>query len=309
MGEVLPQSMKLMALAAQDAGISVSGSVAEMLKLQQTGSLISEKVLPHFGRRMREAAKANGGLDAALNSNRVAMNRMMFSISEAADLVFKSGFATGLTELFNTSAESIVGLKELWQSLGAIIGSIFKVMAAGVRAITPTLKAIGSILKGLTDTLGENYSWILATTGAVGILFKLMKHGGWKKLPIVGQFLAILQLIKEAAFWGEELMNIFTQDKIGILYDPRKDKNGIGSGIEGTGFMPDLKNILGAANSSVLSDLSLNNQLMKLLTPAIASMMNITVELNVDGEALGNSMANTNSINNMVDKKVSQVQQ
>ncbi len=63
--EVLPNSLQLMAKAAQDAGLSTSGTVKEMLELQKQGKLVSSEIIPHFSKRMSEAAKANGGLEAA----------------------------------------------------------------------------------------------------------------------------------------------------------------------------------------------------------------------------------------------------
>jgi tape measure domain-containing protein len=62
MGEVMPNAMKIMAESAKDAGLSVSGTMEEMFKLQEQGKLVSSKVLPHFAKNMRLTAAANGGL-------------------------------------------------------------------------------------------------------------------------------------------------------------------------------------------------------------------------------------------------------
>ena len=230
-----------MALAAQDAGISVTGTVAEMLKLQQAGALVSDKVLPHFGKRMREAARANGGLDAALNSNRVAMNRFMFSVQEAANVVFTSGLSKGLTEFFNAAATSVVELKPLWESLGAVFGSVFSILSKGIKAVTPTLKAFGEVLKSITTALGESYAWILTTTTATSILFGVLHKMGKAKiftmnaLPILAQITAMLAAIQEVAFWAEELDNLlFSRNKRGLLYDAETGKTTIAEGyVEG----------------------------------------------------------------------------
>ena len=95
-----------MSKSAKDAGLTLDGSVKSMMALQQTGGLISAKVLPFFAKNMSEAARANGGLENAMNSNRVAMNRFMLSAKEAANTIFTAGLSSGLTEFFNTSAST-----------------------------------------------------------------------------------------------------------------------------------------------------------------------------------------------------------
>lgn len=204
----------------------MDGSVASMMALQQSGSLVSDKVLPHFAKRMSEAARANGGLDKAMLSNRVAMNRLMFSFQEAADLIFKSGFAKGLTELFNELAKSVIELKNLWESLGKVIGSVFSLLADGVALITPTLIALSSVFKSMVDSVGDGREYLLAMIAPAMWLSKIFGGFGWKMIPIVGQFVTLLSLIKEIAFWAEEIDNLlFSRNKIGILYDPRTGAN------------------------------------------------------------------------------------
>lgn len=319
--------MKIMALAAKDAGLSVSGSVAEMLKLQQAGALVSDKVLPHFGKRMREAARANGGLEKAMLSNRVAMNRMMFSIQEAADIVFKSGFAKGLTEFFNTTASSVIELKPLWESLGEVLGSVFHMLAKGIKAVTPTLKAFGEVLRSITKALGESYSWLLLTTGAAGVLFKIIsKMGGTKfflarTLPWVAGLTIALDAIKAIAFWAEEIDNLlFSKNKRGLLYDAKTGQSSLSSGyIEGmkstianslTGwvvsFLADLpqNTIKGAANlwGQGMQN-SLNFAGIKHTVPTL------NIEVSADAQKMGITVAQSPAISQTIDGKIQQAQQ
>jgi len=224
LGEVLPSAIQDMARAAQRAGkidkaLGLNEATAAMFKLQEQGKLISSEILPAFGQILSESASK--GLAGALKSNRVAMNRFVFSMQEAADIIFKGGLATGLTEFFNTTAKSTVELKELWQGLGKVFGAVFRIIAAGVRLITPTLIALGSIVNGLADAYGE--------VGAAAILIfnpfmlGLIHNFGIGILRIMAPVLAIAAGFREAAFWAEELMNLFvTRDKVGILFDPRK---------------------------------------------------------------------------------------
>ncbi len=230
-----------MAKSAGEAGLTVDGTVKSMMELQQKGGLISSKVLPIFAKNMSKAAQANGGLEKAMLSNRVAMNRFMFSVQEAANVVFTSGLSKGLTEFFNAAATSVVELKPLWQSLGTVFGSVFSILSKGIKAVTPTLKAFGEVLKSITTAMGESYAWILTTTTAAGVLFGVIsKVGGaklfaMKTLPILAQITAMLAAIQEVAFWAEEIDNLlFSRNKRGLLYDSATGKTNIGGGyIEG----------------------------------------------------------------------------
>ena len=94
--EVLPNAIQLMAGAAKDAGLSLNGTVKELFKLMEEGKVATNVILPHFSKRMREAAANNGALEKALNSNRVAMNRLMFAAQMASNEIFKAGWAEGL---------------------------------------------------------------------------------------------------------------------------------------------------------------------------------------------------------------------
>lgn len=323
MGEVLPQSMKLMALAAQDAGISVTGTVAEMLKLQQAGALVSDKVLPHFGKRMREAARANGGLDAALNSNRVAMNRFMFSVQEAANVVFTSGLSKGLTEFFNAAATSVVELKPLWQSLGTVFGSVFSILSKGIKAVTPTLKAFGEVLKSITTAMGESYAWILTTTTAAGVLFSVISKVGGAKiftaraLPILAQITALLAAIQEIAFWAEEIDNLlFSRNKRGLLYDSATGQTNIALGTAGLaagtteGYInaiPLMGDLLKWIDKSTLGAIGLPTFFPENYTSKGQTPINITIS--ADAQKLGLEVSKSPAVTSAMQGVVQQAMQ
>lgn len=216
-----------MAKSAKDAGLTVNGTVKEMMELQMKGGLISEKVLPHFAKNMSAAARANGGLEKAMLSNRVAMNRLMFSFQEAGNIIFKSGFGDGLTELFNAMAESVVKLKPLWEALGKIIGSVFRLIAKGVKWVTPMFISMGEVLNSITSQIGSGREYLLAMVGPAAWIGRAF--GGWatKLIPAVAAITSLLTIMKEIAFWAEEIDNLlFSKNKIGVLYDPRTGVNG-----------------------------------------------------------------------------------
>ena len=172
MGEVMPNAIQLMAKAAKDAGLTVNGTVKEMLELQQTGGLISSKVLPHFAQQMRDAAAANGGLEKALQSNRVAMNQMFTSFQMAANDFFTGGFSDGLTAFFKATANMMKDNSLLWSRLGKIVGSVMKGLAWVVeKVLDPALGALGSIMNFLTTVFGD-FSGII-----LGIIVSLTPVG------------------------------------------------------------------------------------------------------------------------------------
>lgn len=231
MGEVLPNAIPLMAKAAKDAGLTVNGTVKEMMELQQKGGLISSKVLPYFSKRMSEAARANGGLNKALESNRVAMNRLMMSTQEGADIFFRSGFGEGLTEFFNTSAEFIRSNSDLWKALGAIVGSVLKGVAKVIKFITPIFETFGFVLRNITDLLGDfsaAVALLLSPMTVMGI--SRMTAGFTTMIPLMGKLKNLFTVLTAAAarfvaplIMGfaalEEMINLFTGEKAGILRD------------------------------------------------------------------------------------------
>jgi len=228
MGEVLPNAIPLMAMAAKDAGLSINGTVKEMMDLQQKGQLISSKVLPFFAKRMSDAARANGGLNKALESNRVAMNRMVMGFQEAGDTIFKSGLSDGLTDLFNTSAESLRELNPLFKSFGKILGSVFHLISRGIDLITPPLRFLGTILDTITDATGK-FSFVVSSVLGAAIFTFLGKAAGLNKffsavkVGMLGILAPVMKVVAALALL-EELLNKFVfKDKVGYMYDPRLD--------------------------------------------------------------------------------------
>ncbi|AGH32169.1 hypothetical protein VPHG_00102 [Vibrio phage 11895-B1] len=206
-----------MAKAAQDAGISISGSVKEMMELQQRGELISAKVLPFFAQRMHEAAVANGGLENALNSNRVAMNRMVTSFQMAGDAMFKSGFGEGLTELFNSIGDMISDNMPLWKALGKIVGGVLSGLADVIDTIiAPALSALGSIFHALTKLFGDFSGWIAAIILRFGVFGQIISKvwgvlGGGKSVvgALIRVFSKFLIPIQFALGLLEEIAEFF----------------------------------------------------------------------------------------------------
>jgi hypothetical protein len=318
-----------MSLAAKDAGLTMDGSVASMMALQQAGGLISDKVLPHFAKRMSEAARANGGLDKAMLSNRVAMNRMVLAFQEAGDLIFKSGFAEGLTELFNTLAEAVVDLSPLWESLGKIIGSVFSLISDGVKAVTPTLIALSNILKSITDALGEGGAFLVTLIGPAMMLLKVIKGLDVTMLalasrvtPWVAGISAALLLFKEMAFWAEEIDNLlFSRDKVGLLFDVRTgnssaagtniaahalgSKANTGMGI-GDSMMASLMNMFTASSIGEFVSRGMGSSINA--GAFLGNKMTIQGVVNIDGNKVGDIISNNQAVKDSIQTEIKKVQ-
>lgn len=288
MGEVLPNAIMIMAKSAKDAGLTTNGTVQEMMALQQTGGLISAKVLPHFAKNMSEAARANGGLNKAMASNRVAMQRMILGLREAADIIFKSGMSKGLTEFFNESAESIISLKELWEGLGKIIGGVFSIAAKVIKAVTPTLVALGSVINSVSDALGDVGAGFLALAPFSHWIVKL----GTRLNPIVAMFTAMAGAIQDAAFWLEELSNVITGGKIGML-NTTGEAMSFGGGGEGY-FNLLSDNVTSPPMMKFMKEIG--NRINQPTTASPAQPLNVILE--VDGEKLSSKLGETESFGN-----------
>ena len=323
MGEVLPNAIPLMAKAAKDAGISVSGTVAELFQLQQQGAVISSKVLPFFAKRMSKAAQANGGLEKALESSRVAMNRFMFGVKEGADTFFKGGYAEGLSDFFNSSSKSIVELAPLWKALGRIVGSALKTIAFGVKVITPVLSAFGTILEFVTDIL-KDFSVILtpafapfltgalvvsmravaSSAGGVGKMFKSMFL--WTTRVLTPLLLIIGALEELANYYGNG-------DKIGILptkasqeanLDKFISENPSYSGVRGVGgkkdygildFLGDLGGMFDSKTKTVGSYNSMSG---------IGVGQPIQVNVQIDGDTVAEAVVERPAFDQGVERKL-----
>lgn len=182
LGDRLPSAVPLMAKAAQDAGLTINGTVAELNDLMQKGKVYSDKILPYFAKRLREFANANGALEAKLKSNRVAMGRMISTYQIAAADFFQSGYGEGLTETFNALADTIGDLGPMFRVLSKIIGAMFKAFAFGLKLVSAPLNFFFTQIEKVTDIFGD---WIITIPAGLGLIY-----------------LALTRITKAAALFG-----------------------------------------------------------------------------------------------------------
>lgn len=180
-GEVIPDAITHMAKAAQDAGISISGTRSELADLMEDGKVFTKDVLPFFNKRIREAYAP--GLEEALKSNKNAMNSLVAAAKIAANEIFTSGWGEGLTVLFNSLAEMIKENETLFTEFGKTMGKVFKGLAWVVEnVLDPVFSALGSILHGVNSAMETFGDWVAAALIPLAryspILGRIIKYFG-----------------------------------------------------------------------------------------------------------------------------------
>ena len=114
----------------------------------------------------------------------------------AGNEMFKAGFGEGLTDLFNTSSESLTDLIPLFKGLGRILGSVFHAIAKGLQLITAPLRLVGELLDRITEVTGK-WSYLVSTGLAAGLVVILSRMGKFTKFVAALRlgFLAMLALL------------------------------------------------------------------------------------------------------------------
>ncbi|AUR94304.1 hypothetical protein NVP1193O_173 [Vibrio phage 1.193.O._10N.286.52.C6] len=327
-----------MANAAFEAGITMDNTVASMSKMMEEGKLMSADVLPAFAEQLRAAAQANGGLDQALLSNRVAMNRMITSTQNAADMIFKSGWEEGLTEVFNTLATVIKENDILFTEFGKTMGKVFKGFAWIVeKVVSPALGALGSILKGLNDAMDTFGNWVAAVIIPMAkfspILGRVItKLGGLRSVlaPIaaiavrtVAPFVLLLGVLEEIAEFFSP-----TEGKQTLLgFNINDMKSAFAPWVEDLQKVVDLykeiRGLKGEEDPDVTggSDVPIkstpfSNTLIRMLTPSFGNFApdlvpksskvdnNIEVNTYIGGEKLGEVIANSPTVRESVNRQI-----
>jgi len=239
----MANATKEMVNAAKDIGLiskELEGVEATkaFYKLQEQGEVISEEILPAFAKRLKEVASV--GLDKKLESNAVAMQRLVnVSLPMVGNEFFKAGWGEGLTDLFNTLADSSVDLIPLFKGLGRVLGGFVKGIARLIDVITPPLRVLGNALDWITEKMGDFSGVIGVLVGAGGIMAltgKISKLtgvtlslGGVAKATAkalkVGWLLPILAIVDALKLYEDMMTQFFWKDRITANYDPRLDED------------------------------------------------------------------------------------
>jgi hypothetical protein len=105
LAEHIPGAYGLMAKAAQDAGISTTGTTQELAKLLEQGKVASTVVLPFFAKRMEEAFGKNAEqnvntLSGSANRMKNELTYMMEALDNGKVLSFWASMQNGIANVF-----------------------------------------------------------------------------------------------------------------------------------------------------------------------------------------------------------------
>ncbi|BAV80945.1 hypothetical protein [Vibrio phage RYC] len=295
MGEVLPNAIQIMAKSAGEAGLTVNGTVAEMMKLQEQGGLISEKVLPIFAKNMSLAARANGGLDKALESNRVTMNRMLTEMKVAGDLIFRSGFSEGLTQLFNSIAKMLKDNEELWVALGRVFGSVFKALSKGVDFLNRIFQSMGTVLNWLTELFGDFSAVAVGVFSPLTYMMIPKAIAGFSKM---GAGLKILGSIMMRVF-AVPLLALGALEEIAEFFRPTGKKTLLGFNIND--MNDTMGNVAGAvsktAKAANMGDESQGAKVLEQMHKRQQSTFTLQGDVYLDKEKVGEQVMRSDAAN------------
>ncbi len=127
LGDHLPAAFGTMAMAAKDAGISTTGSTAELIKLMEQGKVASNVVLPFFAKRMEEAFGANA--DANINTIQGSANRLKNEFTYLIDALDRGKVIGFWASFQNGIADTLTLWRRLYEygSFSDVLSSMFAV--------------------------------------------------------------------------------------------------------------------------------------------------------------------------------------
>ena len=153
-----------------------------------------------------------GALEKALKTLRVQEDRFINLSKLSGDVVYKSGFSEGLSELYKTMSEILKDAGPQLEKIGEIFGKVFKGIAYVMKLLEPPLKLLinnfeivfGAIMLGKLKMFSGVFSALIGknTIGKLAVL----------RTALATTFLPITA----ALFAAEELISLFSDKLVGI---------------------------------------------------------------------------------------------
>lgn len=179
MGDILPSAITTMAQAAHDAGITVDSTTKSLYEAMEAGEVMSEDVLPHFGKRMWEAANRGGALQEAINNTGAAYGRLGTNIRMANKTFNEAGLDKGMRRLTNSVSEFLLkseGLIKFFGMLSGEIASRFGVVFEVLETFGVWSTKLGSALEFLEEKgLNVNVAFMVLS-GTLAIISKWFRR-------------------------------------------------------------------------------------------------------------------------------------
>lgn len=126
LAEGIPGSLQVFVKAAQEAFGDTTIDVEKLMDMMQKGELKAAKVLPFVGKYFAEAARKGGALPKALESNRVAMQRLSLTWIDFQNQIFEGGFGEQMTRVFRDLAKILDSNGDLAKNLGRFFGNVIE---------------------------------------------------------------------------------------------------------------------------------------------------------------------------------------
>lgn len=183
LAEGIPGSLQVFLKATQEAFGDTSIDVAKMMDMMQKGELKAAKVMPFVAKYYAEAARKGGALDKALDSNRVAMQRLQQTWVNFQNSIFEGGFGDQMTRVFRDLSTILSSNGELATNLGAFFGSVIEGFWDMVTEVHDDFVLLDRILSFYAEKMGyqgdilkEVFDWAAYAIG-IGVFI-----GGLNKL-------------------------------------------------------------------------------------------------------------------------------
>jgi len=148
---------------------STGKTAKELFKMMEMGQLGADYILP-FTRALRELSSEGGALEKALKTLRVQEDRVINLSKLSGDVIYKSGFSEGLSELYKTMSDILEDAGPQLEKIGKIFGTAFKAIAYTLKLIEPPLSLIINNIEYLAGGLMIKKLMLLRATLATTFL-------------------------------------------------------------------------------------------------------------------------------------------
>ncbi len=156
LAEGIPGSLQVFLKATQEAFGDSSIDITKMMDLMQKGELKAAKILPFVAKYYSEAAQKGGALNKALQSNRVAMQRLTLTWMDFQNKVFSGGLEEALTGGFNELAKILDSNGDLAKNLGQFVGGFIEGFMSMVYTVYNTFVLIQGVMERYIPIFRKN---------------------------------------------------------------------------------------------------------------------------------------------------------
>lgn len=212
LAEGIPGSLQVFLKATQEAFGDSSIDITKMMDLMQKGELKAAKILPFVAKYYAEAANKGGALNKALQSNRVAMQRLTLTWMDFQNKIFVSGFGDSLTSAFNELAKILDSNGSLATNMGeffsgftdGFMGMVYGVYNAFVlidgimQRYVPVFRKNGEDLQSAWEWVGWGIGAIFFASALVRVFTILSRIAGLAgAIKVIGKVLGVAGVIPE----------------------------------------------------------------------------------------------------------------